>query len=74
METEEIIERLRANAQKAVDCLGHLGVTLDSVLEHQAANEIERLIELLDNRDRFIVDRDLWQDFVDALPNPQQKS
>jgi hypothetical protein len=42
-ETEELIERLRANAKKASDCLGHLGVTLESTIEHQAADRLAAL-------------------------------
>ena len=48
-EQEDIVARLRANAKQAVDSLGHLGVTLESVLEHQAADEIERLRAMLNS-------------------------
>ncbi len=46
---EDLVHRLRANAKRVVDSLGHLGQTLDDTLEHRAAEEIEALRLQRDN-------------------------
>jgi hypothetical protein len=50
MTDDEIIETLNANARKASDCLGHLGITLESTIEHVASS---RLRSLLEERERL---------------------
>lgn len=38
-------------------------------LELAAADEIERLQKCLDSRDQFLLDKGLFQEFADQLPN-----
>ena len=74
-ETAQLIANLRRSAKMnrglpfdaEPNALGLERLSKDS--EWQAANEIEKLYELLDDRDRFIVDQGLWGTFVDQLPS-----
>lgn len=80
--TNPIVERLRERASRIAFIWRATNSTdkpsEDAVLMMDAAAEIERLsAELerarvnLDGRDKFIVDRGLWPDFVKALPRPK---
>lgn len=42
--------------------------TFVSDMYFEAAEAIERLKRNLDRRDKFIVERGLWMDFIDQLP------
>lgn len=62
----EVGDRLRAIAD--IDEARRALVSTDDL--RAAADEIERLQSLLDGRDKFIVDNDLWAEFVETLRKP----
>jgi hypothetical protein len=57
----------RQDVAKALeDARNYMRQGLGALME--VSDEVARLQRLLDGRDKFIVDRGLWQDFVDQLP------
>jgi len=59
--TDDLVKRLREEVND------HMFGIIQSPLQLEAADRIEQLERLLEQRDAFIVKNDLWHDFVAAL-------
>ncbi len=60
---DDLVKRLCWNAENSATA-SRLNMAMDA---NEAADEIERLCACLEGRDKFIVDHDLWGEFVDSL-------
>ena len=58
---DDLVERLREEVND------HMFGIIQSPLQLEAADRIEQLERLLEQRDSFIVKNDLWHDFVATL-------
>ena len=60
--------RMALSGEGAFGTLGYEWSDKPHRLVYDLCGEIDHLQALLDARDQFIVDRGLWQAFVDTLP------